>query len=126
MFVCDNPECKTWLHTDCVIDDILTKTYKRLMNDDGATGKKPKAKGKRIWKGIFEAEVEPDEFDKPPTVEITDLRRKRMPWKERISCLKCGSLLENHNQALSNGGEAQASDEADQDSIVYIERAAES
>ncbi|RFU36110.1 hypothetical protein B7463_g280, partial [Scytalidium lignicola] len=34
MFVCDNETCKIWLHPECLIDDILTKTYKKLVEGE--------------------------------------------------------------------------------------------
>ncbi|KAH8814983.1 hypothetical protein F5884DRAFT_158949 [Xylogone sp. PMI_703] len=34
MFVCDNDTCKIWLHPECLIDDILTKTYKKLVEGE--------------------------------------------------------------------------------------------
>jgi hypothetical protein len=35
MMVCENEACKMWMHEECLIDDILTKTYKRLVEDGG-------------------------------------------------------------------------------------------
>lgn len=36
MFVCDNETCKIWLHPECLIDDVLTKTYKKLVEGEKA------------------------------------------------------------------------------------------
>ncbi|KAH8602536.1 hypothetical protein B0O99DRAFT_679531 [Bisporella sp. PMI_857] len=97
MEICDNPSCKVWLHEECIIDDVLTKTYNRLQENGETNGtSKPgrKSKGK-IWKGKFSAKIKAN--GSSTTVEITDLRKDVIalqPWEERIACLKCGSLLE--------------------------------
>jgi hypothetical protein len=88
MFVCDNSDCKVWLHSDCIIDSVLSETYKRLVTaeDDEnpepdsstngtaskATGKKGKA-SQHAYDGKFEATII-EEDGKPTLVEITDLR----------------------------------------------------
>lgn len=108
MMICDNGECKVWLHTECLIDDILTKTYERLVTDsdeapnsNGAA--KPNArKGKadrKIWKGKFDAKFDmvASTQDGHTMITITDLRSNSngpKTWTERVACLKCGSLLE--------------------------------
>lgn len=105
MEICDNPTCKVWLHEDCLIDDILTKTYQRLVKNSSEAepgtngtakinGKKGKGKGK-IWKGSFQAKLNAD--DGHTTVMITDLRENPVEpktWTERVSCLKCGTQLD--------------------------------
>lgn len=75
MYICDNATCKVWLHDECLIDDVLTRTYKRLVEDDSngvAKSKKGKATVKR-YKGVFKAKISQD-GDAPPKVTITDLR----------------------------------------------------
>lgn len=103
MEICDNPSCKVWLHEDCLIDDILTKTYQRLVKSgseaEAGTNGTSKINGKkgkgRIWKGSFQAKLNAD--DGHTTVSITDLRENHVEprtWTERVSCLKCGAELD--------------------------------
>lgn len=105
MEICESPDCKVWLHEECIIDDVLTKVYKRLVEDNSSAepesngaktnGKKPKA-NRKIWEGKFEGKIIPpaDESDKT-TITITDLRPDGDgTWSERIPCPKCGTLLE--------------------------------
>ena len=103
MEICDNPSCKVWLHEDCLIDEILTKTYERLVRPTSeaesgtngvakTSGKKGKGKSK-IWKGIFNAVLNAD--DGHTTVTISDTRSiPPKKWTERVSCLKCGKELD--------------------------------
>lgn len=104
MEICDNPSCQIWLHEDCLINDILTKTYKRLVTNgaeaeprtNGTASKMKSKKGKgNVWEGSFQAELNFE--DGHTTVVITDLRQNPVvprTWTEGISCLKCGSKLE--------------------------------
>jgi hypothetical protein len=108
MMICDNQECKLWMHEECLIDDILTKTYERLVEDgseeaDANGGARPAAKkgksGRKIWKGKFDAKFHTDDSadGSHTTVTITDLRSNSKgpkTWTERVPCLKCGSLLD--------------------------------
>jgi hypothetical protein len=106
MEICDNADCKAWLHEGCIIDDVLTRTHNRLVKDGDsaepdtngtgskANGKKGKP-GLKIWEGKFKAKINVDE--KPTTVTITDLRSYSTgpkTWTENIPCLKCGTPLE--------------------------------
>jgi hypothetical protein len=104
MEICDNPSCKVWLHEECLIDNILTKTYERLAKDSaeaepGTNGAASKINGKKskgkIWKDAFEAKLNAD--DGHTTVTITDLRENAVDprtWVEPVACLKCGIELE--------------------------------
>ncbi|KAH8591904.1 hypothetical protein B0O99DRAFT_690203 [Bisporella sp. PMI_857] len=97
MEICDNPSCKVWLHDECIINDILTKTYNRLQTNgetNGTSKSRRKSKGK-IWKRKFSAKIKADSVS--TTVEIADLRKDVValrPWEERVACLKCGTLLD--------------------------------
>jgi hypothetical protein len=108
MMICDSEDCKLWMHEECLIDDILTKTYERLVKDseeepdaNGAAkpaGKKGKA-GRKVWKGKFEAKFSTEDSAEGShtTVTITDLRSNSngpKTWTERVPCLKCGNLLD--------------------------------
>lgn len=101
MEICDNPDCKVWLHEECLIDDVLRKTYERLVkdsvdNDLSANGtlKLNGKKSKAPYKGFFSAKI--DAEDGHTSVTIKDLRPNADPetWVESLSCLKCGVKLE--------------------------------
>jgi hypothetical protein len=102
MEICDNPSCKVWLHEECLIDDILTKTYQRLVNNsvetEVSTNGTSKANGKKSkgkpYKGLFSAKI--DAENGHTSVTIKDLRpiAKPQSWVESVACLKCGSVLE--------------------------------
>lgn len=102
MEICDNPACKVWLHEDCLIDDILTKTYQRLVkdsNEPGTNGTTSKVNGRKskskVWKGSFQAKLSVE--DGHTTATITDVRENPVEprtWVEPVACLKCGTELE--------------------------------
>lgn len=99
MYICDNTSCKVWLHDECLVDDILTKTYKRLVEDQGINGVKAKTKGRKPlgakkYKNTFRATISSNP-DTPPRVTITDLRPKAATktWTESITCPKCNTTL---------------------------------
>ncbi len=106
MEICENPSCKVWLHEQCIIDDALTKAYKRLIEatsseEPDANGvalktnwKKAKSSGK-VWERKFKAKLIPGNDKGPTKISITDLRPDgHGTWIERIPCPKCGTLLE--------------------------------
>lgn len=105
MFICDNTECKVWLHKECIIDDILSKTYSRLIEgESGTPDTKPngiartngkKTKGKNRHKGLFTATIK-DDGDGAPIAIIKDLRPGADPktWEEAIKCPKCSTELQ--------------------------------
>jgi len=102
MYICDNPACKVWLHDECLVDDILSKTYKRLVEDVETTGtngvgkvNSRKGKAGKKYKGIFKATITQD-GDQPPKAVITDLRPKapQKTWEEPIACPKCSATLQ--------------------------------
>ena len=107
MMICDNEDCKLWMHEECLMDDILTKTYERVVEDasedteanGAAKAAAKKGKGRKIWKGKFDAKFQTE--DTPDgshtTVTITDLRSNHnepKSWTERVACLKCATLLD--------------------------------
>ncbi|TAQ83683.1 hypothetical protein B7494_g7991 [Chlorociboria aeruginascens] len=105
MYVCDNPECKVMFHEECLIDDILSRTYKESATiadgdspepaPNGSAKKKRKAgKVSKPWSGKFQAEIVNAEGE-PSKVKITDERAKPPTvYTERIPCPKCGTELE--------------------------------
>jgi len=102
MEICENLSCKVWLHEECLIDDILTKMYDKLVTEKGSEGldtngmAKPngkKSKGKN-WKGKFKAKLNLD--DGYVIATITELRNTgagTRTWTERLVCLKCDTPL---------------------------------
>jgi hypothetical protein len=108
MIGCDNKDCELWMHGECLIDDILKKTYEKVVEDgseesnaNGAAkeGSKKGKRGRKIWKGKFNAKLHTDNTaDGSHTkMAITDLRSNSKgpkTWTERVACLKCGSLLD--------------------------------
>lgn len=105
MEICESPDCKVWLHEQCIIDDVLTKVYRRLVEDtsslepdtNGAktNGRKTKP-GRKVWEGKFKGKINPPADDsEKTTITITDLRPGGDgTWLERIPCPKCSTLLE--------------------------------
>ena len=105
MFICDNTACKVWLHRECLTEDILAKTYSRLIEGENSTldtktngiartnGKK--TKGKNKYKGLFTARIK-DDGDSAPKAVITDLRPGADPrtWEDAIKCPKCSTELQ--------------------------------
>ncbi|KAH0544186.1 hypothetical protein FGG08_001631 [Glutinoglossum americanum] len=81
MIGCNNPDCKKWLHEECIIEDVLRKTYRRLVLKEPVTEatSPPNVKGssgangtKEPWEGMFQAKIK--NKDKIATAVITDLR----------------------------------------------------
>jgi hypothetical protein len=105
MYICDNEDCKLWLHPECLVEDVLNKTYRRLvMKEDPDTkeltngvarSNNQKAKGKPLYKGFFSATI-PGHGEEPPRINIKDLRAGANPktWNESICCPKCRTTLQ--------------------------------
>lgn len=103
MYICDNPECKLWLHKACLVDDILTRTYVSTINGgkstketNGDTQMNGKAKGKTKPKPPYDGKLSGKiEDDSPPMIVIKDLRAGHVrQWRERIECPKCETELQ--------------------------------
>jgi hypothetical protein len=98
MYICDSPVCRVWLHDECLIDNILSKTYKQLVEDADSNGvAKPngrKSKAGKKYKNTFRAKIVQN-GQNPPEVHLTDLRAKapRKNWTEPILCPKCSETL---------------------------------
>lgn len=100
MYICDDTNCATWLHKDCLIDAALIKTHKEVI--EGAEGpngvahsKKTKAV-KKPYIGILSGKlIEEGEAPRPLMIEVTDIRsgKSRSTWQERVACPKCGVEL---------------------------------
>jgi hypothetical protein len=114
MMMCDNEECKLLMHEECLIDDILTEKYKKVVEEgsEGAdahgavrqTSKKGKSE-RRTWQGELDAKFHTDDTSNT-TVTITHLRSNSKgpkTWTEGVACLKCGSLLRTLARLLCLG-----------------------
>ena len=113
-------ECKIWLHAECLVDDVLTKTYTRLVasaasgsespavtslpapgSTNGSTkggkkGRKSIAKQSvsKPYDGLFTGEYLEEEG--PARIKVTDLRPDAEPksWiEEDVMCPKCKSKI---------------------------------
>lgn len=100
MYICDNPSCKIWLHDDHLLDAILMKTYKKLVDSEDNKNGLAKVNGKKSakfppYKNMFRATIK-EEDDNPPVAVITDLRPNANPktWEESIACPVCDELLQ--------------------------------
>ncbi len=121
MVCCDNEKCGLWLHEECILKDVLRRTYERVSakeavkEDVNAVGserprkKRKKASDKDPWSGILEATLNKGELDAPLRVIITRLRGdvKKVKskkaaangapltsWEESVRCLGCGETIE--------------------------------
>ncbi|KAI9812406.1 MAG: hypothetical protein M1827_004637 [Pycnora praestabilis] len=103
---CSNKGCKLWLHTDCVLDDVLTRVSERLVGDTNGHDSKTRGKGGRgrkslqkdphkSYEGLFEAQIsQEDEEGTVDRVIVTDIRTTEEgapapSWAEDIICLNC-------------------------------------
>lgn len=102
MFICDNPTCQIWLHKACLMDDILKKSYKRIVSDESETnGTARPANGKgrpnknKPYEGKFSARIK-DSDEEAPAIIIKDVRpgQGQREWEEEIPCPKCGTVLQ--------------------------------
>jgi len=123
MIGCNNNGCKIWLHEECITEDVLRRTYQRLVLKEDAglkeetdTKTPPKQKSvagangvKNPWYGLFEARI--INVDKIARVAITDLRvdeeddakdesgeedenSSKKTWEEEIVCLVCHAKIQ--------------------------------
>lgn len=92
------------MHEECLVDDILHKTYEKVVKGGEETDANvvipTSEEGKstqKIWKGKFDAKFDTDNTagSSYATVTITDLRSNTGPntWTETVACLKCRDLL---------------------------------
>src|SRR3954452_617175 len=81
MIGCNNPDCRKWLHEECITEDVLRKTYQRLVLQEEVTEAvappnvkiESGANGiKNPWDGLFQAKIK--NKDKIATAIIRDLR----------------------------------------------------
>lgn len=92
MFVCDNTDCKLWLHEPHLLDDVLKRVYKREVGETNGVAKGNGAKGKggkAPYKGLFKATIV-ESSNAPTKAVITDLRpESQRTWEEPVLCPKC-------------------------------------
>ncbi|KAB8299115.1 hypothetical protein EYC80_001228 [Monilinia laxa] len=102
--VCDNEACRTLYHSECLVEDTLTKRYYEEYPQDGtepATNGKTKDKKKNIksnrklyskkFKGEF---ISGNDEHTTPMIKITDLRSTpHTETMQRVACPKCSTLF---------------------------------
>ncbi|KAI9802212.1 MAG: hypothetical protein M1825_002933 [Sarcosagium campestre] len=114
---CSNPHCTMWLHRDCILDDVLAKTHKRITSgspdpaldtpgkDNDTRPGSESGDGAPPWKNLFSARLEfrneSGDAESKPKVLISDLRGESdfddssgigkglKTWEEDIVCLQC-------------------------------------
>jgi hypothetical protein len=119
MIACSNEKCKLWLHTECIIDDVLTKTHNRLVSNNGPVAKKeeklkteldeestistPGAKKnrkkvkddpepeKKLYEDLYSAVLIDADKAGIPKVRIT--AHAGHTWDEDIHCMKCHTRI---------------------------------
>lgn len=94
--MCEDQMCREWFHEECVVDDVLSKTWKKLIEEKGLKGVKPgkrKRAGTKQYSFTFKATIS---TENPPQATITDLRPQADPktWTEAVACPKCGKPLQ--------------------------------
>jgi hypothetical protein len=81
MIGCNNPDCKKWLHEECIKEDVLRKTYQSLVLKEEVTEATvpPNVKSasgangtKNPWDGLFRVKIK--NKNKIAKAIITDLR----------------------------------------------------
>lgn len=104
MYGCPNEKCKLWLHTDCLLQDICSRTYETVKSDSSdLPAKIPKSKKRKLdeiltYDDLFNAKIIEGEGKEAPKFVITDLRSDIPDDKkirtEDIRCLKCSTTIE--------------------------------
>jgi hypothetical protein len=106
MIGCPNPECKVWIHEECLIEDACQRKFNEEHKDDQQKKKGPrKSSGKRpeLWRKHYKAELEKTELEAENTkfkMHITRLEKdgsalpSSQTWTEDIHCLKCNHLID--------------------------------
>ncbi|KAF7934799.1 uncharacterized protein EAE98_002844 [Botrytis deweyae] len=103
--ICDNRDCQTLYHSECLVEDVLVKRYHEEypQNKTATNGIKPKDKknknGKskqKIYSKEFKGEFAHDQDEQtPPMIKITDKRSTpHTVTLQRVACPKCSTLFE--------------------------------
>ncbi|CAG8980930.1 hypothetical protein HYALB_00003789 [Hymenoscyphus albidus] len=97
MYICDNPDCKLWLHKICMLEYTLSEALKNLdpeVDTDAEILKKNHRANKPLYSGILAGKTE-DKDDGPPKIIIHDLRREhKKSWQEWLKCPACKTKIE--------------------------------
>lgn len=103
MYMCDNGACKKLFHSECLLEDALTKKYheKNPQNgtDAASNGDKPKKKicksKKKIYDKTFKGQFVHGDAKSAPMVKITDLRSTpHETTTQRVACPNCSTVIE--------------------------------
>jgi hypothetical protein len=100
LLACPSPNCKAWLHTDCILDAVLTKRYNEIRKSQGRkTGGRVSGASKSHEVNLnklrqrYSKRLNGKIVDEGSKIEITDLKTKEVT-KEDIKCLKCGAQID--------------------------------
>ncbi|CAG8951297.1 hypothetical protein HYFRA_00008047 [Hymenoscyphus fraxineus] len=97
MYICDNPDCKLWLHKICMLEYTLSEALKNLdpeVDTDSGILKKNHRANKPLYSGILAGKIE-DKDNDPPKIIIHDLRREhKKSWQEWLKCPACKTKIE--------------------------------
>jgi hypothetical protein len=101
MYICDNENCKVWLHKTCLVDHTLTKQFESIsLHKSQAKAikvlpKSQNASKTKPYHGVFAGNIEEVGETGTPMITIRDLREgKKSVHQQRISCPKCDTELE--------------------------------
>src|SRR4051794_36899398 len=101
MIGCPNPECKLWMHEECLIDDACQRKYNEEHGEEQPKKKGPRKSGTKkpeLWRKYFKAELQGTELEAENTkfkIQITRLEKDgsvlptSQTWTEELRCLKC-------------------------------------
>jgi hypothetical protein len=98
MLACPNTNCRTWLHSECIMDAVLTQTYNSMQKAEGK--KIPRMSGGKAHevnvgksRQRYSKRLEGKMVDECSKIEITDLKTKEVTT-EPIKCLCCGAVFD--------------------------------
>jgi len=98
MLACPSTNCRTWLHSECIVDAVLTQTYNGIHKAEGK--KIPRVSGGKAHevslgksRQRYSKRLEGKIVDEGSKVEITDLKTKKVTT-EQIRCLSCGAVFD--------------------------------
>ena len=140
MYKCPHDGCGTWNHEECLVDAILEKTYKKLVEDSGPAANGTEAEGSgsvlsnvkdTITKTLFPAEKLKDlrksqgssstpSKSEPATPKSTSKAKKKVANKEAWKGLFSAKIT-NGDETVGKGVKATITDERGQDPETWTE-----
>lgn len=98
MLACPSTKCRTWLHSECILDAALTQAYNAIQKADGK--KTPRVSGGKAHevslgksRQRYSKRLQGKIVDEGSKVEITDLKTKKVTT-EPIKCLSCSAVFD--------------------------------